>query len=215
MAYALLKIQLYAKRLYNEISSVAAGVSSFCFPGCKVPAWFVQQNSAASVTIQLPSHCPSSELLGFMLCTVVAFEPSYDDSGGFQSDHLFLGYDPCLNATKDFWYGNFSEVSVEFSVEDMDNNPLHYCHQLQRNLDSLYNNYVESLRGGKPFLHVEFIFQRNNSLMPAWEKNKRCHDNKRDNEAEPGGSGFKNGAESTTNDLKVYSRRPKRFKEIK
>ena len=36
-----------------QISSVAAGVSSFCFPGCKVPAWFVQQNSAASVTIQL------------------------------------------------------------------------------------------------------------------------------------------------------------------
>ncbi|KAG6737786.1 hypothetical protein POTOM_059316 [Populus tomentosa] len=142
------------------LEALAAGVSSFCFPGCKVPAWFVQQNSAASVTIQLPSHCPSSELLGFMLCTVVAFEPSYDDSGGFQSDHLFLGYDPCLNATKDFWYGNFSEVSVEFSVEDMDNNS-HYCH--------------------------------------------RCHDNKRDNEAEPSGSGFKNGAESTTNDLKSHS----------
>ncbi|KAJ6858845.1 hypothetical protein NC652_041211 [Populus alba x Populus x berolinensis] len=71
-------------KLDETISSVAAGVSSFCFPGCKVPAWFVQQNSAASVTIQLPSHCPSSELLGFMLCTVVAFEPSYDDSGGFQ-----------------------------------------------------------------------------------------------------------------------------------
>jgi hypothetical protein len=34
----------------------------------------------------------------------------------------------CLNATKDFWYGKFSEVSVEVSVEDMDNNPLHYCH---------------------------------------------------------------------------------------
>jgi len=33
-----------------------------------------------------------------------------------------------LNATKDFWYGKFSEVSVEVSVEDMDNNPLHYCH---------------------------------------------------------------------------------------
>jgi len=46
-------------------------------------------------------------------------------------------------------------------------------------------------------------------------KTKRCHDNKRDNVAEPGGSGFKNGAESTTNDLKVYIRRPKRFREIK
>jgi hypothetical protein len=40
----------------------------------------------------------------------------------------FFGYDPCLNATKDFWYSKFSEVSVEFSVEDLDNNPLHYCH---------------------------------------------------------------------------------------
>jgi len=75
-----------------HISSVAAGVSSFCFPGCKVPAWFVQQNSAASVTIQLPSHCPSFELLGFMLCTVVAFEPSYDDSGGFQVKCTYIPF---------------------------------------------------------------------------------------------------------------------------
>jgi len=163
-----------------QISSVAVGVSSFCFPGCKVPAWFVQQNSAASVTIKLPSHCASSELLGFMLCTVVAFEQSYDDSGGFQvkctyhfkndhadpcvrhcyfascygslhkrsihSDHLFLGYDPCLNATKDFWYGKLSEVSVEFSVEDMDNNPLHYCHVSKCGVRQLYTqaeNYCD------------------------------------------------------------------------
>jgi hypothetical protein len=65
--------------------------------------------------------------------------------------------------------------------------------QLQRNLDSLYNN----------------------SLMLVGGKTKRCRDNKRDTEAKPGGSGFKNGAESTTNDFKVYCRRPKRFKEIK
>jgi hypothetical protein len=118
MAYALLKIQLHAKRLYSEVSlspspslppslslslshththtrsyynlfsrvlmdvelsmffmmqilSVAAGVSSFCFPGCKVPAWFVQQNSAASVTIQLPSDRASSELLSFMHCCCI------------------------------------------------------------------------------------------------------------------------------------------------
>jgi len=58
-----------------------------------------------------------------------------------------------LNATKDFWYGNFSEVSVEFSVEDMDNyapkqrtiailscHTVRYLQQLQRNLDSLYTN---------------------------------------------------------------------------
>ncbi|KAF9661505.1 hypothetical protein SADUNF_Sadunf19G0075900 [Salix dunnii] len=223
MAYALLKIQLYAKRLYNEvslslslslslththththtrvqscliislycychllcfhgcmvehfftlqISSVAAGVSSFCLPGSKVPAWFLQQNSAASVTIQLLSGCANSELLGFVLCTVVAFEPSYDASGGFQvkctyhfkndhadpcilhcyfascygslhkrsvqSDHVFFGYDPCLNATKDFWYGKYSEVSVEFSVEDMDNNPLQRCHVSKCGVRELY-----------------------------------------------------------------------------
>ena len=155
-----------------QISSVAAGVSSFCFPGCKVPAWFLQQNSAASVTIQLLSGCASSELLGFVLCTVVAFEPSYDASGGFQvkctyhfknghadpcilhcyfascygslheryvqSDHLFFGYDPCMNATKDFWYGKYSEVSVEFSVEDMDNNPLQHCHVSKCGVRELY-----------------------------------------------------------------------------
>ncbi|KAJ6744671.1 hypothetical protein OIU79_030908, partial [Salix purpurea] len=173
MAYALLKIQRYAKSsIFSEISSVADGVSSFCFPGCEVPAWFLQQNSAASVTIQLLSGCASSELLGFMLCTVVAFEPSYDASGGFQvkctyhfknghadpctlhcyfpscygslhersvqSDHLYFGYDPCLNATKDFWYGKYSEVSVEFSVEDMDNNPLQRCHVSKCGVRELY-----------------------------------------------------------------------------
>lgn len=68
-----------------------------------------------------------------------------------------------------------------------------YLQQLQRNLDSLYNN----------------------SLMLVGGKTKRCRDNKRDTAVKPGGSGFKNGAESTTNDFKVYSRRPKRFREIK
>uniref|UniRef100_A0A3N7FGF9 Uncharacterized protein n=1 Tax=Populus trichocarpa TaxID=3694 RepID=A0A3N7FGF9_POPTR len=50
----------------------------------------------------------------------------------------FFGYDPCLNATKDFWYGKFSEVSVEFSVEDLDNNPLHYCHVRKCGVRQLY-----------------------------------------------------------------------------
>jgi hypothetical protein len=62
------------------------------------------------------------------------------------SDHLFLGYDPCLNATKDFWYGKLSEVSVEFSVEDMDNNPSHYCHVSKcgvRQLDTQAENYCD------------------------------------------------------------------------
>nr|TKR84458.1 hypothetical protein D5086_0000257380 [Populus alba] len=151
-----------------------------------------------------------------------------------QSDHLFLGYDPCLNATKDFWYGNFSEVSVEFSVEDMDTNPLHYCHVSKCGVRQLYTqaeNYFDFILPYCKFFAAtptEFrqlvqqlcgITQRAKTILEPTNagvgKNKRCHDNKRDNEAEPGGSGFKNGAESTTNDLKVYSRRPKRFKEIK
>jgi len=175
-----------------------------------------------------------------MLCTVVAFEPSYDDSGGFQvkctyhfkndhadpcvlhcyfascygslhkrsihSDDLFLGYDPCLNATKDFWYGNFSEASVEFSVRGRyGQQPLALlsCEQVW----------------GPPTIHPSgellWFYCAILAGICWWGKNQRCHDNKRDNEAEPGGSGFKNGAESTTNDLKVYSRRPKWFKEIK
>ncbi|CAK7328814.1 unnamed protein product [Dovyalis caffra] len=250
MAYSLLKIQRYVKRLYSEILSVAVGVSSFCFPGCILPSWFVCQNSAASVTIQLPSHCASSELLGFMLCTVVAFEPSYNDSGGFQikctyhfkndradfyglhcyfascygslhkrfikSDHLFFGYDPCLNATKDYWYGKYSEVLVEFSVEDMDNNPLHCCHVSKCGVRLLYpqvENYCDFFLPCHEVSAATFVDFRQllEQMMNAdWGKTKRCREYKWDNEAEPSGSGFKSGAESSTNDLEDDGGDPKR-----
>ncbi|KAH8480449.1 hypothetical protein H0E87_030638, partial [Populus deltoides] len=82
------------------------------------------------------------------------------------------------------------EVSVEFSVEDLDNNPLHYCHVRKCGVRQLHTQAEND---------CDFI-------LPYC---KRCRDNKRDNEAKLGGSGFKNGAESTTNDFKVYSRRPK------
>jgi hypothetical protein len=59
-----------------------------------------------------------------------------------------------LNATKDFWYANFSEVSVEFSVEDMDNNPLHYCHVSKWGVCQLYTqaeNYCDFI---SPYFQV-------------------------------------------------------------
>ncbi|KAJ6762262.1 hypothetical protein OIU74_024875 [Salix koriyanagi] len=64
-----------------------------------------------------------------------------------KSDHLFFGYDPCLDATKDFWYGKYSEVSVEFSVEDMDNNPLQHCHVSKCGVRELYTQ-AESYSDG-------------------------------------------------------------------
>ena len=165
---------------------------------------------SSSVTIQLPSHCPSSELLGFMLCTVVAFEPSYDGSGGFQvkctyhfkndhadpcvlhcyfascygslqkqsirSDHLFLdmilvwmlqkifgmvnSVKSQLNSPWKIWtttpciivmwesVGSANYTPKQRTIAILSCHTVRYLQQLQRNLDSLYNNSL-MLVGGK------------------------------------------------------------------
>ncbi|XP_057998909.1 disease resistance-like protein DSC1 [Hevea brasiliensis] len=84
MTYALTKFQLYSKRLHNQMPSVRAGESGFCFPGSSIPKWFSHQSWGLSMTIQLPSHWANSEFLGFALCAVIAFNNQSTNDLGFQ-----------------------------------------------------------------------------------------------------------------------------------
>ncbi|KAJ9166957.1 hypothetical protein P3X46_021646 [Hevea brasiliensis] len=84
MTDALTKFQLYSKRLHNQMPSVRAGESGFCFPGSSIPKWFSHQSSGLSMTIQLPSHWDNSEFLGFALCAVIAFNNQSTNDLGFQ-----------------------------------------------------------------------------------------------------------------------------------
>ncbi|XP_057986576.1 disease resistance-like protein DSC1 [Hevea brasiliensis] len=84
MAYALTKIHCYSKRLCNQIPSVVARESCLCFSGSEISKWFSHQNVGFSTTIQLPSHWANSEFLGFILCSVIAFNKLHIDDSGFQ-----------------------------------------------------------------------------------------------------------------------------------
>ncbi|CAK7328817.1 unnamed protein product [Dovyalis caffra] len=82
--YSVRKIQVYAKRLYTQMSSVLPGTSSVCFPGRNIPEWFGHQTQGFSLTIQLQSICANNQFLGFALCAVVDFGFLFKNSGGFQ-----------------------------------------------------------------------------------------------------------------------------------
>ena len=131
---------------------VPAGASSFCLPGDVTPEWFSHQRWGSTVTFQLSSDWANSEFLGFSLCAVIAFRSfshslqvkctyhfrnkhsdSHDlycylhgwyDERRIHSEHIFVGFDPCLVAKKDYMFSEYSEVSVEFQLEDMNDNLL-------------------------------------------------------------------------------------------
>ena len=116
------------------------------------PEWFSHQRWGSTVTFQLSSDWANSEFLGFSLCAVIAFRSfshslqvkctyhfrnkhsdSHDlycylhgwyDERRIHSEHIFVGFDPCLVAKKDYMFSEYSEVSVEFQLEDMNDNLL-------------------------------------------------------------------------------------------
>ena len=121
------------------------------------PQWFSHQSWGSTVTCQLSSHWANSEFFGFSLCAVIAFRSfshclqvkctyhfsnehgdSHDlycylhdwyDEKRIDSDHIVVGFDPCLVAKEDYMFSECSEVSVEFQPEDMNGNllPLDFC----------------------------------------------------------------------------------------
>nr|XP_034908309.1 disease resistance-like protein DSC1 [Populus alba] len=155
--YSLLKFQLYTKRLYHQLPDVPEGACSFCLPGDRTPELFSHQSWGSTVKFQLSSHWASSEFLGFSLCVVIAFgsvshslqvKCTYNfrnkhgdsrdldcylygcyDEKHIDSTHIFVGFDPCVIAKEDYMFSEYSEVSVEFQLEDMNGNllPLDLC----------------------------------------------------------------------------------------
>ncbi|KAG6738698.1 hypothetical protein POTOM_058320 [Populus tomentosa] len=147
LAYSLLKFQRYTIRLYHQLPDVPEGACSFCLPGDMTPEWFSHQNWGSIVTFQLSSHWANTKFLGFSLCAVIAFcsfkrslqvkctyhfrnehGDSHDlycylhgwyDKKRIYSKHIFVGLDPCLVARENDMLSKYSEVSVEFQVEDM------------------------------------------------------------------------------------------------
>ncbi|XP_061944525.1 disease resistance protein RPV1-like isoform X2 [Populus nigra] len=147
LAYSLLKFQLYTKRLYHQLPDVPEGACSFCLPASATPEWFSHQSWGSTVTFQLSSHWANSQFLGFSLCAVIAFYSvsyglqvkctyhfrnehgdSHDlycylhgwyDEKRINSAHILVGFDPCVVAKEDYMFSEYSEVSVEFQLEDM------------------------------------------------------------------------------------------------
>uniref|UniRef100_A0A3N7FA98 ADP-ribosyl cyclase/cyclic ADP-ribose hydrolase n=1 Tax=Populus trichocarpa TaxID=3694 RepID=A0A3N7FA98_POPTR len=172
LAYSLLKFQLYTKRLYHQLPDVPEGACSFCLPGVVTPKWFSHQSWGSTVTFQLSSYWANSKFLGFSLCAVIAFDSfnhslqvkctyhfhnEHGDSHDFycylhgwydekliSSDHIFVGFDPCLDAKKKNMFSEYNEVSVKFQLEDMNGNflPLDLCQVLECGVRLLYEDGI-------------------------------------------------------------------------
>ncbi|XP_057997761.1 disease resistance protein RPV1 isoform X2 [Hevea brasiliensis] len=130
MTYALTKFQLYSKRLHNQMPSVRAGESGFCFPGSSIPKWFSHQSSGFSMTIQLPSHWANIKCryhfrndhgdCNDLYCYFGGcYGRNYWGGEDCGTAHTFFGYDPFVDVTRDDWFGKYSKLLVEFYAEDM------------------------------------------------------------------------------------------------
>jgi hypothetical protein len=110
--------------------------------------------------------------LGFSLCAVIAFDSfnhslqvkctyhfrnkqgdSHDlycclhgwyDEKLIDSEHIFVGFDPCLVAKEKDMFSKYSEVSVEFQLEDMNGNllPLDLCQVHECGVHLLYKDGI-------------------------------------------------------------------------
>jgi len=136
------------------------------------PKWFSHQSWGSTITFQLSSHWANSEFLGFSLCAIIAFRcfchslqvkctyhfrnehgDSHDlycylhvqyDEKRIDSNHIFVGLDPCLVAKEDYTFSEYSEVSVEFQPEDMNGNllPLDLCQVHECGVRLLYKDGI-------------------------------------------------------------------------
>ncbi|KAI9377505.1 hypothetical protein POPTR_019G070479v4 [Populus trichocarpa] len=135
-----------------QLPDVPEGACSFCLPADAIPEWFSHQSWGSTVTFQLSSHWANSQFLGFSLCAVIAFYrvsyglqvkctyhfrnehgDSHDlycylhgwyDEKQIDSTHILVGFDPCVVAKEDYMFNEYSEVSVEFQLEDINGNLL-------------------------------------------------------------------------------------------
>jgi len=153
-----------------QLPDVPEGACTFCLPGDVTPEWFSHQSWGSTVTFQLSSYWANNEFLGFCLCAVIAFRSfrhglqvkctyhfsnehgdSHDlycylhgwyDEKCIESEHIFVGFDPCLVAKENDMFREYNEVSVKFQLEDMYGNllPLHLCQVVECGVRLLHAN---------------------------------------------------------------------------
>jgi hypothetical protein len=60
------------------------------------------------------------------------------------SYHIFVGFDPCLDAKKKDMFSEYNELSVKFQLEDMNGNflPLDLCQVLECGVRLLYEDGI-------------------------------------------------------------------------
>ncbi|KAG6737785.1 hypothetical protein POTOM_059315 [Populus tomentosa] len=198
MPYSLMKFRLYTKRLHQQLPDVPEGACSFCLPGGVSPQWLSHQSWGSTITCQLSSHWANSKFLGFSLCAVIAFHSfghslqvkctyhfsnehgdnhdlycylhGWYDEKHIDSDHIFMGFDPCLVAKEDCMFSEYSEVSVEFQLEDMNGNllPLDLCQVHECGIRLLYEDEIHCIDYYCDALEAMFQGKR------AWFQGKRA-----------------------------------------
>nr|TKR84461.1 hypothetical protein D5086_0000257410 [Populus alba] len=155
---------------HQEEPGVLARACSFCLPGDVTPEWFSHQSWGSTVTFLLSSHWANSKFLGISLCAVIAFRSvshslqvkctyhfrnkhgdSHDlycylhgwcDDRSINSNHIFVGFDPCLVAKEKNRFGKYSEVSIKFYLVDMKDNllPTDCCQVVECGVRLLHAN---------------------------------------------------------------------------
>ncbi|KAK9200652.1 hypothetical protein WN944_015850 [Citrus x changshan-huyou] len=134
-------LRLGYENAYNEKLSELRG-SQIVLPGSEIPDWFSNQSSGSSIRIQLPAHSFCRKLIGFAFCVVLDFKQLYSDRFrhfyvdlkikilsetkhvdlGYHSrlikdphgsDHVILGFKPCLNVGFPDGY-HHTTVSLKF-----------------------------------------------------------------------------------------------------
>ncbi|XP_011014263.1 PREDICTED: inactive disease resistance protein RPS4-like [Populus euphratica] len=198
LEYSLLKFQLYTKRLH-QLPNVPEGACSFCLPRGVSPEWFSHQSWGTTVTYQLSSHWANSKFLDFFFYAVIAFHSfshslqvkctyhfsnehgdSHDlycylhgwyDEKRIDSDHILVGFDPCLVAKEDYMFSEYSEVSVEFQLEDMNGNllPLDLCQVNECEVRLLYNYKIHCIDNYCDALEAMFQATRARLHSMRWE----------------------------------------------
>jgi len=145
------------------------------------------QSWGSTVTFQLSSHWANREFLGFSLCAVIAYRSFHHslqvrctyhlhnkhgdsrdlccylhgwyDEKRIDSAHIFVGFDPCLVAKEDYMFSQYSDVSVEFQLEDKNRNllPLDLCQVIECGVRLLHANEI---------YRFDFIMQRYSRCYP-------------------------------------------------
>jgi len=193
-----------------QLPDVPEGACSFCLPADAIPEWFSHQSWGSTVTFQLSSYLNSSEILGFSLCAFIEFYSfnhslqvkctyhfrndhgdSHDiycclhgwyDEKLIDSNHIFVGFDPCLVAKEKDMFSKYSEVSVEFQLEDINDNllSLNHCQVNECGVRLLYEDGIhpfDLIMPGSSRFHpldrdgLEARFQAKRARFPAnrWE----------------------------------------------